>query len=188
MQIFSSLGSRPAAKSMKKPAAKKKPKKEAPADDEEAEEEDDASEKEDFLAKDPSKDDAEELAAGSAHDDEDEGPIPTTLFKGKWTVIRRNMILARLPKIAQPIGDIGESKSYTLANPLRKAKIQVNLTKPQYYVKGAEKETVENLSLAFGTKFKMDNCGGVGVASRLDPYGSFTHAMAIAEWKLEDLQ
>ena len=121
-------------------------------------------------------------------DDDEFGPMATSLFRGKWATIKQKVILSRMPKHAQPQKAIGEKKSYTLEAEGKKTRIQVVLDKPLYYVKGANLDVVQRLSKSFGTKFKMDKSGGVGIACRENAYGAFAQAMALAEWKIEDLE
>ena len=68
----------------------------------------------------------------------------------------------------------------------KSAQIQVILTKPLFYVKGADPEKVKELSKAFNVKFTVDKSGGVGVACKGDPVGAFAQAMSLAQWKFED--
>ena len=115
--------------------------------------------------------------------------IPMNLVKGKWTAIRQGMILAKLPKAAQPQSPLAPTaKSYTLSVPMHSTRIQVILDKPIYYVKGATAEKIEQLSISFGVKFKTDKFCGATVPLRTDPYGAFAHAMGLAGWKFEDLE
>jgi hypothetical protein len=159
----------PAKKAKKKPVVADKD------DDEEKEEEEKV------------MDDETEDGAGDhgLSDGEPEGPIPLALFKGRWAVLKQKMILARLPRQAQPVVDIGLAKSYTL-DVGKSAKIQVILSKPLFYVKGADLAKVQELSKAFNVKFTADKSGGVGVACKGDPVGAFAQAMSLAQWKFED--
>ena len=98
------------------------------------------------------------------------------------------MILARLPTLAHPKGDIANAKSYTLELAGKSAKIQIVLDKPLYYIKGAKVDVVERLAISFGQQFNMDKSGGVGLSCRQDQFGSYAHAMALAEWAIEVLE
>jgi hypothetical protein len=175
------------AKSKKGAAAKKaaKPKKGVSADD--ADKEGDEEEVRDAAAM---EEDAEGDGPGAndASDAEISPEIPMTLISGKWTHTRQSMILARLPKAAQPQQSLDAlGKSYTLKLQGHSTRIQVVLDKPIFYVKGCEPKQVELLSKSFGKKFKTDKFAGVSIPLRLDPFGAFAHAMSFAGWELDAL-
>ena len=115
--------------------------------------------------------------------------MPQTLFKKPWTQIKQKMILARMPRHAQPSADLDASaKSYTLEVKGKHTRIQVVLDKPIFYVKGSQRAVVERLATTFGVKFKMDRSGGVGMSCEADACGAYAHAMALAEWSIDDLE
>ena len=122
-------------------------------------------------------------------DDDFSGAIPMHLVKGAWAKVRQKMLLARLPKAAQPQAELPElAKSYTLVNPMRATRIQVVLSKPIWYVKGATKERIDELGKTFGTKIKIDKFMGASIPLASDPYGSYATAMAVASWTLDDFE
>ena len=131
---------------------------------------------------------ANKTAVGSDEDDDDTMHVPMCLVKGPWTGMKQKLLLARLPKAAQPRTELAPtSKSYTLSLAAHTTRIQVILDKPIYYVKGAEADKVAFLCKSFNKKFKVDNQGGVSIPLREDPYGSFAHAMGMAGWTVEEV-